>query len=146
MIICTSLWHIEWILKDGGWMRILYLVTCLVPITNEKLEFGLRFGKWNSDDCAIVNSNWTKTSSSLLEIDGREVEEGANLIFQLEYISPIPTGLDWAICTWNSILPRVQSLLYAIPMPTNDPLIIDLKGLHFIYIKHQNPQNSRGLT
>lgn len=32
-----------------------------------------------------------------------------------ENVSPVFMRLDWTICTRNSILPRIQSLLYSIP-------------------------------
>ena len=54
------------------------------PITNEKIK--LCFWPWegNSVHNAIVNSNWPKSSSSHLQVDGGEVEESANFVLLSE--------------------------------------------------------------
>jgi len=96
-----------------------YLVATAVPVTNQKIKLCLRFWKRNAYHGSIVDSNWTKPSTSFKEIDGRKVRECANLVFGLEFISPIPARLDGAVCARHSIFPWIQPLLYAIP--TSEP-------------------------
>lgn len=84
-----------------------YLVTCLVPIANQKIKFSFGAKKWYIDNLTIIDSNWAEASPTLKEVDRREVEEGANLIFGLKHVSPVSTGLDWAVCARHPVLPRV---------------------------------------
>lgn len=74
------------------------LVAVIVPITDKEIEFCFRFREWNRDDVAVVDTNWSIPSSSLLEIDAGEVKEAANLVLGLEHISPVCTGFDRAVC------------------------------------------------
>lgn len=46
---------------------------------------------------------------------GREIEKATDLIFDLENVSKILSGWDRTVRAIDSILPRVPSLLYAVP-------------------------------
>ena len=98
-------------------VKWIYLVTFLIPITNKNIKFSFWFGKGYFDYFPIINSNWPKPTTSFVEVDWGKIKEAPNSVLGLEHISPVLTGLDWAICARHSILPWVQSLLCAIPAP-----------------------------
>lgn len=93
------------------------LVEYQSPIRRSNSASGLGKGTYR-DDLAVVNSNWPKAAASFMEVGGGKIEEAPDLVLRLEHITPVPTGLNWAVGAGNSVLPRVQSLLYAIPAPT----------------------------
>lgn len=68
------------------------LVAVIGPIANEEIKFRLWFGEGDSNDIAVDDTNRSKPSSGLVEVDGWEVEEAANLVLGLEHISPVCTG------------------------------------------------------
>lgn len=81
------------------------LVAVIKPVTDKEIKFGFWFGEGDGNDVAVDDTNRSKSSRSLVEVDGREVEEAANLVFGLEDISPVCTGLNRAVCSRNPILP-----------------------------------------
>lgn len=76
----------------------LYLETSVIPVTNEKIEFGFWFRKWYLDDRPVIDTNWTKSSSSFLEVERGKVGKSANLILELEHITPVFTWQNGAVC------------------------------------------------
>lgn len=60
---------------------VFYLKALIVPISNKKIELATWFRKWNRNDYPVVDSNRAKGSTSLVEVDGWEIRESANLIF-----------------------------------------------------------------
>lgn len=67
------------------------LVAVIIPITNEEIIFGLWCREGDGNDIAVDDTNSSKPSSSLVEVDGWKVEEAANLVLSLEHISPVST-------------------------------------------------------
>lgn len=58
-----------------------YLKTLIVPISDKKIKLAIWFKKRSRDHDPIINPDRAKSSTSLVEVDGGEVREGANLVF-----------------------------------------------------------------
>lgn len=86
------------------------------PITGEYGEISCRWRERNRNHRTAINLDATKAPCSLVEGKGGEVKEATNLIFELKNVSEILARWDRAIGAIDSILPRVSSLLYSIPV------------------------------
>lgn len=91
------------------------LMTLYIPVTNKKGNISIWCPKRYSNNFSVVNNDSTISTCSFLQAKGREVKETAYLVFDLELICPVPTSRNGTVCTRNTILPRIFSLLYAIP-------------------------------
>lgn len=76
-----------------------------MPIPYKEIKFCFWFGERHSDHIAIVDSNWTEPTRSLLKFGREEIEEASDLVFHLKHICPVPTRLYGTVSTRNSILP-----------------------------------------
>ena len=86
-----------------------------IPITNHEGEFSIRGSERERNTILVIDYNWTKTTRSSLEVEGREVEETTDLIFDLEAVSEVPLRRDGTVRAENTVLPRVTPHLNPIP-------------------------------
>lgn len=86
------------------------------PITGEYGEISCGWRERNRNPRTAINFDATKAPCSLVEGKGGEVKEATNLIFKLKNVSEVLARWDGAIGAIDSILPRVPSLLYSIPV------------------------------
>ncbi|KAK7845535.1 cytochrome p450 710a11 [Quercus suber] len=68
------------------------IVAIKYPMTNKKIKLSFWLGEGHSNDNTIVDTYGSKPSSSLVEVDGGEIEEAANLVLGLEHIIPVFAG------------------------------------------------------
>lgn len=61
----------------------------VVPIADEKVELSGGNGVGSCNDTSRLNHKGSKATGSPLKVDGWEVCEGSNLIFNLEFVCPI---------------------------------------------------------
>lgn len=66
---------------------------------------GLGHREWDSDDLAVVDADRAEAAGSFVEVEGGEVDEGADLVLGLEHVCPIGAGSDGAIRARDSIFP-----------------------------------------
>lgn len=111
------------------------LMTLSIPITNEDCDISIwhREGQWYN--VSVIYGDSSISTSSSLEIQGREVKETPYLIFDLKLIRPVPPSRDWTISPRNTILPRVFSVLYTIPelKITTKSILQELATAFFIW-------------
>lgn len=82
-----------------------YLEALVIPISYKEIIIGLRCGERHINDSPIVDPNRPEPTAGFLKVDGGKIEEASNLVLHLEDVSPIPSGLDRAVCARNSVLP-----------------------------------------
>lgn len=86
-----------------------------VPIANNYHYISIRRTKRNRDNMTIRDNERTKTTSCSLQVDGRKIEKTTNLILYLKLVSEVPSSMDGAISTKNTILPGISSHLNSGP-------------------------------
>ena len=77
----------------------------LIPVTNEDAVVGGGFGEWDGDPWPAKDLDGAEATGSLLEVEGWEVEEASNLVFEMHDICEVATGCDWAVGAVDTILP-----------------------------------------
>lgn len=95
---------------------ITYFMVLSVPITNNKNEFAVRLWERDRNNVPVINHDGTKTPRRSLKVEWRGVEKASNLIFHLKLVSKVPSGRNRAVCTKNTVLPRVTPHLDARPI------------------------------
>lgn len=91
------------------------LMTLCVPVSNKECNISIGCCERYRNNFSVVNIDSPISTSSSLETKGREVKETAYLVFDLKLVRPIPTSRNWTVCPTYTILPRIFSLLNAIP-------------------------------
>lgn len=92
-----------------------YSVVLLVPVTGKYGKISSGWGKRDGNDGAATNFDAAISASGLVEVKGGEVKEAAYLVLHLKCVREVLPRWDRAVGAINSILPRVSSLLHAIP-------------------------------
>lgn len=99
------------------------LMILYVPVRNKESNISIWCPKRYRNNISVVNNDSPISTCSSLEAEGRKVKETAYLVFDLKLVCPIPTSRNWTVCSWNTILPRIFSLLNAIPALLQEQLL-----------------------
>lgn len=86
-----------------------------IPITNHEGDLAVRVSEGERDTILVIDYDRTETTGGSLEVEGREVEEAPDLIFDLEAVSEVPLGRDGAVGAEDAVLPRVTPHLDPVP-------------------------------
>jgi hypothetical protein len=82
-----------------------YSVALGVPISDEQGDIAVRLVKGNWYDSTIIHRDRSIAACGPLESERREVEEAADLVFELELVCPVPARRDRAVGACDAVLP-----------------------------------------
>jgi hypothetical protein len=94
-------------------------VVLVVPVADEDGDVAVGAAEGHGDDVAIVDDDAAVAAAGALQAGGREVEEAADLVLDLELVRPVPAGRDGAIGAQHPVLPAVLPVLDPVPALRN---------------------------
>lgn len=86
-------------------MEFSYRVTGLVPITDEEGEVIGGGGEGHGDARPAQDPDAPEAAGRLVEGQGREVEEAADLVLEMHHVGEVLPGWDGAVGPRDAILP-----------------------------------------
>lgn len=69
----------------------------VVPIADQKVDLAVGNRVRSCYDTSRLDHKGSEATGCPLEVDGRKVCEGSNLILNLEFVCPIRVWRDWTI-------------------------------------------------
>lgn len=82
-----------------------------VPVADEDSVVVLRVGVGDWDEEAAVDAEAAEGTGGPVEAEAWVVEVAPYLVFHLELVGEVGTWWDGAVCSRNTVLPRVLPLL-----------------------------------
>lgn len=87
-----------------------------VPVADEKGEVAGRVGEWDGNMGPAEDPDAAEAAGCLVEAEGGEVEEAADLVLHLEHVSEVLPRRNGTVRPQHAVLPRVPPLLYPVPV------------------------------